>query len=79
MDFKRENKARLPEQGVIPHNPAGADKSEGRGVGVESGGGGETTRKTKRMKWKEGASTRKKLQLQIGLFRVSRINQSFAA
>ena len=64
---------------VLPHNPAGADKSEGRGVGVDSGGGGERTRKMKRKKWKEGASTRKKLQLQIGLLCVSRINQLFAA
>ena len=26
---------------ILPHNPAGADKSEGRGVGEDSGGGGE--------------------------------------
>ena len=38
---------------LVPHNPAGADKSEGRGVGVDSGGGGERTRKMKRKKWKE--------------------------
>ena len=50
-----------------------------RGGVLDSGGGGERTRKMKRKKWKEGASTRKKLQLQIGLLCVSRINWLFAA
>ena len=31
----------------LPHNPAGADKSEGRGVGVDSGGAGQRTGKMK--------------------------------
>ena len=43
------------------------------------GGGGERTRKMKRKSWKEGANTRKKLQLQIGLFFLPHIDQSFAA
>ena len=63
----------------VPHNPAGADKSEGRGVGAGWGGGGERTRRMKGKKRKEGANTGKKLQLQICLFFVSRIDQSFAA
>ena len=64
---------------LLPHSPARADKSEGRGVGADWGGRGERTRMMKGKKRKEGANTRKKLQLQIGLFFVSHIDQSFAA
>ena len=50
------------------------------GVLVRTGGGcgGERTRRMKGKKRKEGAN-RKKLQLQIGLFFVSHVDQSFAA
>ena len=63
----------------LPHNPAGADKSEGQGVGLDSGGGGERMRMMTGKKWKEGANTRKKLQLQIGPCLILCIDQSFAA
>lgn len=37
---------------IIPHNPAGANKSEGRGVGVDSRCGGERAREM-RKKWRK--------------------------